>query len=197
MNVTINENAVSIPDGVATWGQLIDWLETDYLKVGQCITKVAVDGQERINYRSPSACQTTLSNVGQILVESSEFDTVLRETLAELEREICAAIEASGQFVTLLEARDEVQAYGALAKLLDAVGIIFAITCEDVGWVDPPNIEIPRPAIPSMLERALSQLITAQESRSWLMVCDILQYEIIPILDSWKSIIRSTRSSQN
>jgi hypothetical protein len=197
MNVTINENEISIPEKVSTWGQLIDWLETDYLTVGHCITRVAVDGEEDVNYRSPAASEKVLAGVGRIQVESSEFDLVVRESLNELEHEINVAIEASNRVVSLMEARDEVAAYTALAQLLDTIRIFFAITSEDLGWVDPPNAEILRPEIPAVLERALGQLISAQESRSWLLLCDIIQYEFLPIRESWKAIIHTTRVARN
>jgi hypothetical protein len=197
MQVTINESPVKVPQQVQTWGDLLDWLETDYLNVGHCITRVAVDGQEEVDYRNPNACEQNLEKLGPIQVQSSAFDLVLQESLVDLERELDVAIESATRVISLLEERDEAQAYHALAQLLDAVRIFFTITCEDLGWVDPKDIEIPRPAIPSMLERALSQVIAAQESRSWLLLCDIIQYEIVPILESWKTIVISTRAARN
>jgi hypothetical protein len=197
MNVTINESSVLIPEGVATWGQLLDWLETGYFKRGQCITKVAVDGEEDVNYRSPRACDQNLTSVGQIHIESSDFDLVLRESFAEIEQGIAAAIETANGAIGLFESRNEAEAYTALAELLDAARIFFTVFSEDLGWVDPENVEIPRSAIPSALERALTQVISAQESRSWLLLCDIIQYEVIPILESWKSTVAATRAAAN
>ena len=55
---------------------------------------------------------------------------------------------------------------------------------------------IPRAQIPVMLERSLGQVISAQESNSWLLLCDILQYEVTPILESWKAIAQATRSAK-
>jgi hypothetical protein len=197
MNVTINESSVSVPEGVATWGELLDWLETGYFKRGQCITKVAVDGEEDIDYRSATACDQALTTVGQIRIESSDFDLVLRESFGEIEQGITAAIETANGVIGLFESRNDSEAYSALAKLLDAARIFFAVFSEDLGWVDPENVEIPRSAIPAALERALTQVISAQESRSWLLLCDIIQYELIPILESWKSTVAATRAAAN
>ena len=49
---------------------------------------------------------------------------------------------------------------------------------------------------PRALERALRQVISAQESRSWLFLCDIIQYEIIPILESWKGTVARDESGR-
>ena len=138
-----------------------------------------------------------MTNVGQIHIESSDFDLVLRESFAEIEEGIAAAIETANGVIGLFESRNETEAYTALAKLLDAARIFFTVFNEDLGWVDPENVEIPRSAVPAALERALTQVISAQESRSWLLLCDIIQYELIPILESWKSPVAATRAAAN
>src|SRR5262245_48501233 len=132
MNVTINESSVSVPEGVATWGDLLDWLETGYFKRGQCIVKVAVNGEEDIDYRSASACDQALTTVGQIHIESSDFDLVLRESFAEIEEGITAAIDTANGIIGLFESRNETEAYSALAKLLEAARIFFAVFNEDL-----------------------------------------------------------------
>jgi len=120
MNVTINESSVSVPAEVATWGELLDWLETGYFKRGQCITKVAVDGEEDIDYRSASACDQELTTVGQIHIESSDFDLVLRfqrihrrfdgaESQAEAPRQLRAGQLAREVHVLQYELKNQVE----------------------------------------------------------------------------------------
>jgi hypothetical protein len=197
MDVMVNENAVSIPKEVSTWGDLFDWLETDYFKAGQCIIRVAVDGEEALDYRSADIFEQPLDSLGRIDVESSEFDKVVVQALEEFDQELDVALETNANVIRLLEARNEQQGYTALGKLLNSIRVFFAISSEDLGWADPKGIEIPRGQIPTMIERALSQIIAAQESRSWLLLCDILQYEVTPILESWKAIVRATRETKN
>ena len=48
-----------------------------------------------------------------------------------------------------------------------------------------------------MLERALSQLVAAQENHYWVSICDVLEYEITPILESWQKLAVKTRDQQN
>ena len=49
----------------------------------------------------------------------------------------------------------------------------------------------------AVLERALTQLITAQENRYWVSICDVLEYEIVPILESWQRLVERTREQIN
>jgi hypothetical protein len=80
---------------------------------------------------------------------------------------------------------------------LESIRIFFTIFSEDLGWVEPPNPEISRKEFTPALENALTQLISAQEKRYWVSVCDVLEYEITPILESWHNMVARTREHIN
>ncbi len=197
MDVIINENPIQVPVDVATWGDLLDWLETDYLEAGQCITHVYLGGNEALNYRDRLVCGREIEAVGNIAVHSGGFDNVIRESLSELETELKNACASVSEIIRLLENRKEDEAYGRLAVLLDSIRIFFTVFSEDLGWSEPPDAEISRKEFSAVLERALTQLIAAQENRYWVSVCDVLEYEITPILESWQKLVERTRAHIN
>ena len=197
MDVIINENQINVPVEVATWGDLLDWLETDYLKAGQCITHVYLGGNEALNYRDSLMCDQEIKEVGNVAVRSGDFDLVVRESLAELEQELKNAGSSTGEIIRLLENRNEEEAYNRLAQLLDSIRIFFTVFSEDLGWADVPDAEISRTEVSAALERALNQLIPAQENRYWVSICDVLEYEITPILEAWLKVVQKTRAHIN
>lgn len=197
MDVIINENQINVPVEVATWGDLLDWLETDYLKAGQCITHVYLGENEALNYRDTLVCDQDVDAIGRISVQSGDFDQVVRESLAELDAEIRNALVSVEEIIRLLENRKEEEAYNRLGQLLDSVRIFFTVFSEDLGWAEAQDAEISRPEISAALERALNQLIPAQENRFWVSICDVLEYEIRPILESWQKVVEKTRAHIN
>lgn len=197
MDVTINENPINVPPEVATWGDLLDWLETDCLKAGQCITHVYLGGAEAVNYRDSLVCQQDLGSVGHIAVRSGDFDQVVRDSMGELDRELKNTLEATREIVRLLENRKEEAAYNKLAVVLDSIRIFFTVFSEDLGWAEVPDAEISRSEFSAVLERALTQLIAAQENHYWVSICDVLEYEITPILESWQKLVERTRAHIN
>lgn len=197
MDVTINENAVAVPADLATWGDLLEWIETDYLKAGQCITHVYLGESETYNYRDRLLCDQDLDLLGSVRINSGDFDRVMHESLAELDRELESSLRGSQEIVRLFENRKEEDAYNRLAQLLESVRIFYTIFSEDLGWVEPADAEIPRREFPAALERTLTQLIPAQERRNWVSVCDVLEYEITPILESWHKLVARTREHLN
>jgi len=197
MDVTINETEINVPDDIATWGDLLDWIETDFLKAGQCITHVYLGESEAYNYRDQQVCGQDLSSVGNITIHSGDFDKVVNESLAELDIELRAALAGCEDIVRLLENRKEPEAYERLAQLLDSIRLFFAIFSEDLGWTEPLDEENSRQELSAVLERSLKQLISAQENRYWVSVCDVLEYEIAPILETWQKLVARTRDHIN
>src|SRR5438045_2979875 len=118
MDVIINENQIKVPVEVSTWGDLLDWLETDYLKAGQCITHVYLSGNEALNYRDTLVCGQEISDVSPVAIKSGDFDTVVSDSMAELERELTSSIESTSEIIRLLENRKEEDGYNRLAQLL-------------------------------------------------------------------------------
>ena len=193
MDVIINENEINVPVEISTWGDLLDWVETDYLRAGQCITHVYLNGNEALNYRAAGVCEAEITNVTPVAIKSGDFDRVLEDSMTELDQELSSSIESSSEIIRLLENRKEAEAYNQLGHLLDSIRIYFTIFSEDLGWADVPNAQISREEISATLEKALTQLVAAQEKHYWVSICDVLEYEIVPILESWQELVKRTR----
>lgn len=190
MDVMINETKMNPPAGLATWGDLLDWVETKHLKPGQCITRVMFGGQEEIQYRHPSICEEGIQEFGQVQIESGNFDTVVKETFSELQTELALALESTRDIIQQFENRTDERAYTQLAHLLDSIRIFYSVFSEDLGWVNAVDNS-------ANLENAIRQLISAQENRFWVSICDVLEYEIVPILESWSETVERTRARIN
>src|SRR6185295_3727603 len=187
MTVTIDTTKVDPPAELATWGDLLEWIETKQLKPGKCITRVMFHGEEELQYRQAASCNRGIQEVGEVQIDVGEFDAVVKETLSELQIEIAAALENTRDIVTQFENRAEERAHTQLGHLLDSIKIFFTVFSEDLGWVDAPDNT-------ANLENAIRQLIVAQENRFWVSICDVLEYEIVPILESWRDTVERTRA---
>lgn len=192
MELIVNDTRMSTPSELVTWGDVLDWVETRHLKAGQCITRVAFEGQEEIHYRKLAVCGQDLQGIGAIHIESGEFDTVVRESFAELETELRSSLDTTREIIQLFENRDEETAYARLAQLLDSVRIFYSLFSEDLGWADASEPE--RIQQTATLENAVKQLIAAQENRFWVSVCDVLEYELTPVLEAWRTTVEKTRA---
>ncbi len=192
MNIRIDHDAVGLPSGLRTWGDVLDWLETDYLAQGRCITKVSFGSTEAADYREDAVCGRDLQALDEIDIESGDFDMVVQESLAELSSEIDRLADAGRSVVGLFEQRKNGDAHAALSRYLTSLGTLFGVLATDLGWAHDESGDV-RPALTRTLEEALGQLIAAQENGFWISVCDVIEYEIPPVLDGWKALVERTR----
>src|SRR5262245_33937481 len=105
MDVKMNGTRINVPPGIETWGEMLDWIETDYLRAGQCITHVHLGGKETFNYRDRLVRDQDLRSLGTIDIASGDFDKVVHESLAELDQELSRSLVACAEVVRLFENR--------------------------------------------------------------------------------------------
>ena len=133
---------------------------------------------------------------GQIR-ENADYRVAGRGSLGELNVQIRRSLVLAKDIVRLIENGDEPQAYTRLVGLLDSVRIFFTVFSQDLGWAETPEAEISREESSLTLERALTQLAKAHKNRFWISMCDVIEYEITPLLESWQALVERTHAQAN
>lgn len=106
----------------------------------------------------------------------------MNATMIEIDNELGAAITTTAGIISLLDAMQEREAFRELEGLFETMSLLFFI-----------NGDHPASPVPESFERTLSLMISARESRSWLLLADILRYEVTPLLKNWKDSARQFR----
>src|SRR5579872_72196 len=99
--------------------------------------------------------------------------------ICEFDQELGTALTTANGIVSLLDSGNEREAFRELAGLLDILRLLCRM-----------KVYSPEIPLPDNLERAMSLVLSAQETRSWLLLADVMRYEIEPILKDWKAIMR-------
>ncbi len=111
--------------------------------------------------------------------------------LEELDKQLAEVIASIPEIIKDFENRQDEKAYKKLAEFLETVGIFAQIFSEDLGWKYGDTLETTK-ELNDNFERAISQLTSAQENKFWVAICDVIEYEILPILENWQKIARAT-----
>ena len=107
----------------------------------------------------------------------------MKATMTEIDKELGAALTTTAGIISLLDSMQEREAYRELDGLFETMSLIFFI-----------NGEHPECPVPDTFERTLSLMKSARESRSWLLLADILRYEVTPLLKNWKAVAKECRT---
>jgi hypothetical protein len=136
------------------------------------------------------------SDLDQLTDQQGDLAAV-RDSLVEISVQIGRSLASARHVIRLFENGDEARAYTHLARLLDSVRVLFTVFSQDFGWAETPEAEISLEESSSALEHALSQLIKAHQNRFWISICDVIEYEIAPLLESWQKIVARTHAEAN
>ena len=198
MKVTINDTPIPVPVTIhrdlVIFGDYLDWIETIQIRSGHCITNLAINGTETINYRETAVLEIPALEITELAVKTAQFDIVIREILEELKTELAKVISLTSEIIKDFENHEDEKTHTKLAEFLESIGILTTIFSEDIGWKygDTLGTTI---ELNTNLERAITQLISAQKKKFWVSICDILEFELQPILENWQKIIENTLSA--
>lgn len=106
----------------------------------------------------------------------------MNATMTEIDNELGAALTTTAGIISLLDGMQEREAFRELEGLFETMSLLFYI-----------NGSHPACPVPETFERTLSMMISAHESRSWLLLADILRYEVTPLLKNWKASAKEFR----
>jgi hypothetical protein len=191
----INEREIAPPLDISSLDQILKHVEGCHLPPNSVIRQIHVDGQPMITDASP--------DLGEILrqMENREKVEIVTGTVSEIARDSIA--EAIAYFdrieaVThsLVECfqnspgpeafdnlRQLLEGFYWLNLLLDKLATSFHIVLDD--------FVVQGISVGEHLKKFISilkQLIEGQERGDFMLIADLLEYEVIPMLPDWKDI---------
>jgi hypothetical protein len=191
----VNEREIAPPLDISSLDQILKHVEGFHLPPNSAIRQIQVDGQPLISETYPDS--------GEILqqIENREKVEIFTGTVSEIAHDsIIEAIAYLNRIEAVTPSLSECfqnspgpEAFGNLRQLLegfywinlllDKLAASFHIEM-DKGLVQGISIR-------EHLEKfiaILKQLIDAQERGDFILIADLLEYEVIPIMPVWKDI---------
>jgi hypothetical protein len=200
----INEREIAPPLDISSLDQILKHVEGCHLPPNSVIRQIHVDGQPMITDASP--------DVGEILrqMENREKVEIVTGTVSEIARDSIAEAIAyfdrietvTHSLVTCFQNSPEPEAFENLRQLLEGLYWInllldklakgFHIVLDD--------FLVQGISVGEHLKKFISilkQLIDSQERGDFILIADLLEYEVIPMLPAWKDIFSSILQKVN
>jgi hypothetical protein len=187
------------PSGISSLDGVLKHVEGNYLPPDSVIRQVMVDGLPLVPAELndvPADLFEGLERRQKIEVTTGSHRDIacdsLHEAISYLERieGVIPSLSASFQAYPGPEAfgnlRDLYTGFYWLNLLLDRLGKNFSAALTDVSIDGIALAEHHRRFL-----SVLQQLVDSQENRDYVLVADLLEYEILPIVPTWKQIFAS------
>jgi hypothetical protein len=214
VKVTLNGNPCEVPSGVASFGDLVFFVEQQRLPPGEVLTVIALDGAELDEAEENAAASRPCSELEQVDFFSAEPLELAREGLEDAAEllpslgadlpEVAAALrsgkvtEGLEMFSPCLEVVDwYVTLLRALDTLLGRHDPAFRINPDTARDADDLSPEVDGTSLTTdsdgwrsfasveNLRQKLVDIELAQEQNDHLLLADLLEYELLPIVQIW------------
>ncbi len=192
----INEKEIAPPLNASSLDQVLKHVEDAHIPPNSVIRRIRVDGLSLLPDALPE-------NVGEILnqIENRDKIEIFTGTLPEIARDsITEAVAYLDRIETITSSlatsfqvspgpesfnnlRQLCEGFYWLSLLLDKLEASFQISLEDVFIKEKPAREHLQKFI-----AVLKQLIDSQERRDFVLISDLLEYEVLPLVPIWREI---------
>jgi hypothetical protein len=192
----VNDREISPPLNAASLEQVLKHVEDVHLPPDSLIRRIQIDGLPFVPNGSPKHQSEMLSEIqkrGKVEIFTGTIAEIARhsivEALAYLDRIEAATPSLAESFrispgaESFKDLQQLSEGFYWLNLLLDKLKISYRIDLNEVLIQEVPAQEYCRKFI-----SILKQLIESQEKRDFVLIADLLEYEILPLVPVWKDM---------
>ena len=158
------------------------------------IISMNLDGQTLDTKQERERAAESLDTLDCLDINTQMVDELARNTLSTLIDYLPNLIDLLGECVIFLQGKDEKQGHTALGQLIDGLLMVSA-AWEGIAQTMKIPDHKPEKLTPDMtaFNSTLNSMLEAQESDDIVRLCDLLEFELAPMLDSWLEKAREIR----
>ena len=194
--IIVDGATVSLPDaGQETVADVVG-LVSSTLDPKKRIMRVFVDEKEVTGAREQHL--RSLASLTSISLETGLASDLANETLVSIEEFQQALIEELSRAIEMFRMDTFEKANEVFARCLDGLRILLNTTLSvasllQVGAPDVVTGESTLEENTRQISRILDEMISAQTNRDSILVADLIEYELHPLLEDWTGVVESLR----
>jgi len=195
-HLILNGESAQIDSALHTWQDMLANLESLQLGRDDVIASVHFDGDEVTNFRDDEALGVDLATVGEIRIVAKSRSELTQNTIEEAEKYLQNLQAAAVQVAEAFRCQQLTQANAGLQQLLSGIKMFVALLrgldLYVSGIASAANESIDEILDP--MAATLQEQIKAQGHQDWMLVADILEYELAAQLTAFEEILNSFKS---
>ncbi|HUU29306.1 MAG TPA: hypothetical protein VM123_16005 [archaeon] len=186
MKFTLDGQKINTAEfNAVTLSELISNLET-MVAPERVIISISLDGENLDQKQEKAKASVPLENLESLEIHTQYVDELARNTLLTLIDYLPGLIENVKECASLLQGVDESRGHRNLGLVIDGLQMASAAWNGIAYFI---NIESKKPQelMPDMDDfyNILQSIVQAQETGDTVLLCDILEFKLVPTLESW------------
>jgi hypothetical protein len=194
--VFINEREIAPPLDISSLDQIVKHVEDVHLAPDSVIRRICVDGLSLfpdVLHEGAREILRQIENRDKVEIFTGTLQEIARDSIMEAMAYLDRIEAVTPSLATSFQVRPGPESFEKLRQLdegfywlnllLDRLKTNFQIPLEDLLVKGKPVLE----HLQKFIE-ALKQLVDSQEKGDFIMISDLLEYEILPLVPVWKEI---------
>ena len=197
MKLLINGKEETVSCKGETLGDLVLHIEKEGMAQGNVIRSIQIDGKESPP-DSPVVRKTPLSEIETLEIEISTLSDIVNKNIENADAYLIRLIPGIEKSVELFRMGNEQEAnkffiniidgIDWLSQVLDMILAAKAISPDTV--FDGKSIQDRRTSLVDFTQ----QMVDANKNQDWVLLADLLEYEILPYYQEWSNLLPHFRS---
>ena len=197
MKLLVNGKEETVSYMGETLGDLLLHIEKEGVPQGNVVRSIKIDGQES-SPDLPEAQKTPLSEIATLEVEISTLSDIINKNIENADAYLIRLIPGIEKSVELFRMGNEQEAnkffiniidgIDWLSQVLDMILTAKAISPDTV--FDGKSIQDRRASLVGLTQ----QMVDANKNQDWVLLADLLEYEILPYYQEWSNLLPHFRS---
>ncbi len=201
MQISLNHsNAEIATDGIQYFGELMERVSRQALKTGEQVLRVKLNGEDLTGKDRSHLKEMPIADIQEIEIQTGDPKILARSSLysvADFLEKLLNELQHTAEYFRLGDAEKSNRSF---VRCLDGLQVfmhsleqcrrLLGISFELI-YV-PSNSEAYEITVAEnrrKLFEVLDGMIEAQANQDWILLADLLEYELIPILEDWRQII--------
>ncbi len=169
-----------------TLKEVLDAILTD--RQDSYVRRVWLDGQE-VSSSDPNALMTSAASIELLELELANLQDVLANNLKNAKEYLEKLIPGFQKAADLFRIENEQEANQYYLQILDGVDwfsqVILTIMQSRGKELEGESLEERQ----KKLTRLMAQMLEANQNQDWVLMADLLEYEMIPFYEEWKELL--------
>ena len=197
MKVLVNGKEETISFMGETLGDLLSHIEKVGVAQGNVVRSIKIDGQES-SPDSSEAQRTQISEIATLEVEISTLADMINKNIENADAYLIRLIPGIEKSVELFRIGNEQEANKFFVKIVDGFDwfsqvLDIILTAKEISpdtVFEGKSIQDRRTSLVDLPQ----QMVDANKNQDWVLLADLLEYEILPYYQEWSNLLPGFRS---
>ena len=197
MKVLVNGKEETISFMGETLGDLLSHIEKVGVAQGNVVRSIKIDGQES-SPDSSEAQRTQISEIATLELEIATLADMINKNIENADAYLIRLIPGIEKSVELFRIGNEQEANKFFVKIVDGIDwfsqvLDIILTAKEISpetVFEGKSIQDRRTSLVGLTQ----QMVDANKNQDWVLLADLLEYEILPYYQEWSNLLPGFRS---